>query len=339
MLKDLSIHLVGNKSLDQDLVLSQQSILLDEEMNSLLDFYFLKPFQQSEYYRFDHHSDVALNEVFQYVSNIFDNPENLHEQSVSLAKHLYECSTHPNIKAGEFYVVYFSDCVLEDEVTDAIGLFKTENKDTFLQVKEQNLAFAITSQEGIHINKLDKGCLIYNSNKENGYLLSIVDNTNKGNDAQFWKDDFLNIIQVQNIYTHTQEMMQMAKKFVVDQLPQEYEISKADQIDLLNKSVDYFKQRETFDKVEFEQEVFAPAGVVQSFREYDQQYTEKHELEIEDQFVLSPQAVKKQARIFKSVLKLDKNFHIYIHGKRDWIEKGVDEDGRKFYKIFYENEA
>ena len=49
--------------------------------------------------------------------------------------------------------------------------------------------------------------------------------------------------------------------------------------------------------------------------------------------------MKRQARVFKSVLKLDKNFHIYIHGDRNKIEQGVDEKGRKFYKIYYEQEA
>jgi hypothetical protein len=48
--------------------------------------------------------------------------------------------------------------------------------------------------------------------------------------------------------------------------------------------------------------------------------------------------VKKQAKIYKSILKLDKNFHIYIHGNREMITKGTDPDGRKFYKIYFENE-
>ena len=48
--------------------------------------------------------------------------------------------------------------------------------------------------------------------------------------------------------------------------------------------------------------------------------------------------MKKQARAFKSVLKLDKNFHIYIHGDRNMIEQGIDNDGRKFYKIYYQEE-
>jgi len=33
-----------------------------------------------------------------------------------------------------------------------------------------------------------------------------------------------------------------------------------------------------------------------------------------------------------------KNFHIYIHGRRDLIEKGTDESGKKFYKIYFEEE-
>ena len=61
-------------------------------------------------------------------------------------------------------------------------------------------------------------------------------------------------------------------------------------------------------------------------------------LDLDDRFTISADAVKKQARVFKSVLKLDKNFHIYIHGDRNKIERGVDEAGRKFYKIYYEQE-
>ncbi|MCC6583451.1 MAG: nucleoid-associated protein, partial [Chitinophagales bacterium] len=39
------------------------------------------------------------------------------------------------------------------------------------------------------------------------------------------------------------------------------------------------------------------------------------------------------------VLKLDRNFHIYIHGNTEMIQQGIDEDGRKFYKIFYQEES
>jgi len=50
--------------------------------------------------------------------------------------------------------------------------------------------------------------------------------------------------------------------------------------------------------------------------------------------------VQKQQKLFKSVLKLDKNFHVYIHGRRDLIERGYDEAvGKKFYKLYYDEES
>ena len=53
--------------------------------------------------------------------------------------------------------------------------------------------------------------------------------------------------------------------------------------------------------------------VMASFNEYKNNFQIEREIEIEDGFAISESAVKKQARIFKSVLKLDKNFHVYIH--------------------------
>jgi hypothetical protein len=42
----------------------------------------------------------------------------------------------------------------------------------------------------------------------------------------------------------------------------------------------------------------------------------------------------------KSVIKLDKNFHIYIHGERQMVEKGYDAEKQlNFYKLFFKEEA
>jgi len=116
-------------------------------------------------------------------------------------------------------------------------------------------------------------------------------------------------------------------------------MSKAHKIDLLNRSVDYFKKHDQFDKEEFEQDVLFHPNVIESFQKFDRNYRRENELELADNFDISAQAVKQQAKAFKSVLKLDKNFHIYIHGNRELIEQGIDENGRKYYKIYYEREA
>ena len=107
----------------------------------------------------------------------------------------------------------------------------------------------------------------------------------------------------------------------------------------VNRSVQYFKSHAEFDREEFTQEVFAQEGAIKSFNKYSDRFQSENNVELADNFEISAHAVKRQARIFKSVLKLDKNFHIYIHGDRNRIEQGVDEAGRKFYKIYYDQES
>ena len=133
-MKNTALHVVGNKLNQDNIILSKNGIRIDSNIEKILSNYFLPPFTSEEYYQLYHESDLVLNEVYTYVSKVFDEPEQLYEQSVNLAKHLYEQSTHPKIKGGEFYTVYFKDCILDGETLDAVGLFKSENKDTFLKV-------------------------------------------------------------------------------------------------------------------------------------------------------------------------------------------------------------
>jgi hypothetical protein len=338
-IEGIYVHYVGNKLEEEPLVFSNTALNIDESVRGLLSQYFLSSFKSEEQYKFYHDTQLSLNEAYTYLKNIFEHPEWLQQESVHLAKHLYNQSTHPKIKGGEFYVVHFSNCMFDGETVEAIGLFKSENKDSFLQVDLSLEGMAIQAHQGINVNKLDKGCFVFKLEEEDGYRLAIVDNTNKNNEAQYWKDHFLKVLVVNNDFNQTNTFLGIAQKFVTQQLSEEFEVNKADQIDLLNKSVAYFKTHETFDKEEFENTVLSSEGVIESFRRYDESYRQENDIIIPDQFDISSQAVKKQARVFKSILKLDKNFHIYIHGDRELIEQGTDEQGRKFYKIYYEEET
>jgi len=338
-ISNIVLHKVGNKLNDEGIKFSKTVLITNEEVDKTLLKYFLVPFRTEQYFNFYHESDLWLNEVYVYVNKIFENSEKMHEQSVNLSKHLYEQSTHPKIKSGEFYTVYLKDCIVDGITTDAIGLFKSENKDTFLRVYPQGDGFEIESEKGVNINKLDKGCLIFNIEKENGYVVSVVDNTNKGAEAQYWKDDFLHVKPRKDEYYNTQNVLSLCKNFVTEELSQQTDISKADQVDFLNKSVEYFKTNENFDMADFAKVVMRKPEVIDSFNQYKSDYEMARELAILDSFSISESAVKKQARAIKSVIKLDKNFHIYIHGDRDMIEQGTDEEGRKFYKIYYSQES
>lgn len=338
-ISSLAIHNVGNKSNNDGIFLSKKITKVEGELNKTLISYFTSSFKSQEFFNLYHSSgELKLNEVFTFVSEIFDNPGRLYNQSVFLARHLYDVSTHAKIKGGEFYVVHFTDCMVEGETVDAVGLFKSENKDTFLKVHPVEDIYEVESQKGININKLDKGCIIFNTQRESGYTVVVVDNSNRGEDAIFWVDNFLQLMQRKDDYSHTQNTLSLCKNFITEELSQEREFSKADQADLLNKSINFFKEKDSFDFAAFANEVIEQPGLINRFKQYKSEYEQVAEIDIADNFTISNFAVKKQARIFKSVLKLDKNFHVYIHGNRDLIERGVDEDGRKYYKLYYKDE-
>lgn len=335
----IAVHFIGNKSEEEGVRFSNDKLLIDNDLKDLFSAYFTGSFKSSEFYNLSHPDDLKFNEVFNYVTEIFENPGNLFKQSQNLAKHLYEHSTHPKIKAGEFYTAYFYNCDIEGETVDAVGLFKSENKDTFLKVLQSNGDFVVNSDEGININKLDKGCLIFNTEKEKGYLVAIVDNMSRVAEAQYWKDDFLQLRPRNDDYHHTQNLLNMCKNFVVEKLPESFEVTKADQVDMLNRSVKFFKEKETFNMEDFASEVIQQPEVASAFQDYKQQFAGERELEISDEFNISDCAVKKQQRIFKSVIKLDKNFHIYVHGNKELIERGFDDvTGMHYYKVFFREE-
>ncbi len=339
-IEKIVLHKVGNKNLEEVISLSKSELKVDESIKELLLTYFLTPFKSEEYYHLHHESDINLNEVYTFVSEIFENKSELFEQSINLAKHLYEKSVHPKIKGGEFYVAYFKDFIVDGETVDAVGLFKSESKETFLKIYTTGDNFTIESDDGININKLDKGCLIFNTEKENGFLIATVDNLSKGAEAAYWMDDFLKVMAREDKYFFTENVMSMCKNFVMNKLPEEFEIDRADQADLLNKSVQYLKEKESFDMNEYAEEVMQEPQIIDSFKNYKQEFVNDYDLNISDSFEISGAAFKKQARRMRSVIKLDKNFHIYVHGKREYIKRGYDaESGLNYYQVFFNKES
>ena len=331
------LHFVGNKVADDGLYLSDSLLELKNDLKNTLINYFVNSFSSEELFELYHDSGIEFNVVYGAASRIFDNPDSLHEQSVNLAKHLYEQSSHPKIKGGEFYTVYFRDCIVDGDTVDAVGLFKSENKDTFLRVLHEGGNFNLESEQGINIKKLDKGCLIFNKERENGYVVAVVDNTNRGIEAQYWMDDFLHVRQRKDGYANTQNAMAMAKNFVTKALPEQFEVSKADQIDLLNRSLEFFKEKDTFDMEEFANEVIEQPKVIESFRDFKRNYESENDIVIDDNFSISDYAFKKQQRSYKRVINLDKKIQIIINGNRSQVEQGEDERG-KYYKVYYKEE-
>ena len=333
----LTVHYTGNKQNGGALLLSKQEQTLDRDLRVRLAEALTGRFGQChERYTFHHSSSLEYNEVYNFSRALFNDSTTFYDQSVRIAKHLFEVSLHPKIKPGELYTAFFTGIEDGEQPLNAIGLFKAENRSLFadLQPKDEDLSLEL--REGVELAKIDKGCLILNRAAEKGFELLIFDSNGKGEEAQFWKDKFLGVLLVQNEYVQTQEFLTITKNFVTRQMPGEFEVSKTEQIDILNRSMDYFKTHGSFDRSEFETEVLHHENLIHSFRKFDQE----NRMEPLEEFDISREAVKRQSRVFKSVIKLDRNFHIYVHGDRELIEKGFDEALQKhYYKIYFDHET
>ena len=339
IIRSVSAHSIRKGNDQQELKLSEAPLDIESDLlKTPLLCYFLQNFATPEYYHFTFlDDDSTSNPIYTLSKQIFDDKRSFHENSISIARQLFAASQHPNIKPGDLYIAHFSGVILDNNPQEAVGIFKAENKETYLKLHVDTPKFRIGAEEGVNVKKLDKGCLILNVEQEDGYKILIVDNVNKS-EAHYWKQDFLNIRPCVDAFHHTHNFMNLTRQYVGDQLDEEFSVSKADKIDLLNKSVNFFKSREIFNQHDFENEVFEDASVIESFRKYEKSLMS--DTDISNNFEISAQAVKRQARIFKSVLKLDKNFHIYIHGNRELIEKGFDQTmNRHYYKIYFDQET
>src|SRR4051812_38123958 len=182
-LQQVIVHKIGNPSRGEELKLSVDALTLNDEIvRGLLTKYFLGAFNENELYQFVHLSDLKLNEVYTYVARIFEDPNSYIQQSSLLAQFLYSKSTHNKVKEGELYVVRFDHVPFEKEYIQALGIFKSETKETFLKVFPHGHNWEVIQEEGININKLDKGCLIFKTDTANGFKVCIVDSTNKQQD-------------------------------------------------------------------------------------------------------------------------------------------------------------
>lgn len=335
------IHKVGNPTRGEQLNLSENPLTLNDNIvRGLLAKYFLAPFNENDQHFFSHISDVNMNEVYTYVTNIFDDPKSFKQNAALIAQFLYSKSTHARVKEGELYVTQFSNVPFGTEYIDAIGIFKSETRETFLKVFSHGQSWEVGAEDGININKLDKGCLVFKQNRKEGYVCCLVDNANKQQDAQYWVNDFLQLKPYADSYHQTDQLMGMCKLFISNEMQEKFEVNKSDQIDMLNRSMEYFKTKDQFSLDEFSEEVIYHPEVVSAFKEYKQTYQQSKELELQDDFDIHLSAVKKQERAYKSILKLDKNFHVYIHGRKDLIEKGYDEmKSKHFYKLYFDEES
>lgn len=339
-IEHISIHRVGNKNKGEGIFLSTEPFALNDETTGLLKEYFFKPFREKEenYFKLSNDVDVEFNELYKLASTVFQDSSNSHEASKKIATLLFEQSNHPHIKSGEVYVTYLTGVHLDNEKVDAIGIFKSELKHDFLQFKEKESNLDIIVQQGININKLDKGCLILNVNKEDGYKVLSVD-SNKY-DTKYWLENFLGVVPLSDDNFKTKNYLKFCQNFAKDVvLPAE---DKQQEVLFMNRAVNHFAKNDAFEETNFLNEVMENPALIPEFKHYKVEKGPKYSIEDVSNFDIANKAVSDARRKIKNVINLDTNIQIKMdfinpESAEKFVEKGWDEERQMYYYLVYFN--
>lgn len=337
---NLSIHRVGNKSRNEAIFLSENPYGLNDEIMPLLKEYFFKPFREKEenYFQFAHEVDLEYNDMFNLATEIFTNPSEVHNVSKKITKHLFEQSNHPHIKNGEVYVAYLSNVSIDNNVVDAIGVFKSEIQTDFLQFEENGSNLEMILQQGINLNKLDKGCLIFNYKKEEGYKILTVDSNRY--DARYWLEHFLSVDAFQDENFMTKKYLKFCQDFAKEVvLPAE---DKQQEVLFMNRAINHFAKNDAFEETAFLNEVMENPEFIPEFKNYKVDKGEKYSIEDVTNFPIANAAVTDVRKKLKNTIHLDTNVQIKLDfvnsdSAQKFVEKGWDEEKQMYYYLVYFN--
>ena len=337
---NLSIHRVGNKSRNEALFLSENPYGLNDEIMPLLKEFFFKPFRDKEenYFQFAHEVDLEYNDMYNFATAVFNNPDEIHTVSKKMTQHLFEQSNHPHIKNGEVYVTYFSNVSIDNNVVDAIGIFKSEIQTDFLQFEEKESNLEMILQQGINLNKLDKGCIIFNIEKETGY--KILSSDSNKYDTKYWLEHFLGVDALADDNFFTKKYLQLCQNFAKDVVfPAE---DKKEEVMFMNRSMDYFAKNDNFEETSFLNNVIENPELIPEFKHYKQEKAPKFNVEDLTEFPISNTAVTASRKKIKNVIDLDTNIQIKMdfinpESAEKFVEKGWDEEKQMYYYLVYFN--
>ncbi|WP_053971536.1 nucleoid-associated protein [Mangrovimonas sp. ST2L15] len=338
----LIIHKVGNKFNHTKNAFSEDIVRFDDASYDLMLPFLLRPFGSVvQSYRFNHHASIALNEINTYSSQIFEDDDHFVETSKHIVEHLFEQSNSAQIKTGDVLVVLFEGIEYNEITTNAVGIFKIENKVDFFQTYLENSSYDVVVQKGINSKKVDKGCLILNQSDAEGRIILSADNNNY--DAQYWTKQFLNIKFADDANQHTQTYIELCRDFSEEVLKTSY--GNQEQSAFLAKTIDYFKEHESVDVEDFKDEVFFEDKHKELFDNYKKSFESELDIVVRNHFDVAEAVVKKEKRKLKTEIKLDTNIQIKLDidapdASEEYLERGYDEEKKMhYYKVYFNTEG
>lgn len=326
-IKIATIQVVGNKTRGEGL--SAASVLADvSESGEFLTKLLEKSFAMDDLKRFSYIESVELNPVYQFVSKMFDDKEAFLKQSVNIATFLYDQSLHPNIRNGELYVLLL-ECEYKKEPVEAIAILKSEKKDPFLATDNDGREISVRTIYGTGLKGLDKGCLVLNVERENGYVVGTVDNTNNGSDAQYWTDSFLHVTNCDDDYHETVKLTEMLTAFS----KQVAEQNAAEGAVVAKKATELLKKGETVQVEELTDKICATDEQREQFVTFRQEFEDAHG-EIADEVNVVAKAASRKPVTRMNMLRIGDVFEVKVLTPEARMEQGNDDAGR-YWKLYW----
>ena len=340
LIESITLQKVGSKLREEINVLANQEQQLTQEEEKALKGLFLSSVKAAtELQKFDHHIGLEYNTVYNLTAKYFAGEQDFVPFSNSVLSHLYEVSNHPQIKTGELFVVEFQDLEYNDIVTTGIGIFKIEKKMDYLNFNHRPEGVDFIIEKGVKLQKIDKGCLILNTEKDDGFRVLSVDNNFY--DAAYWKQSFLGLEEVKNDSYQTRHYLNLIKDFSANLIEENDSYA---QKDFLNQTMRVFNDNEFINKEIIEEELLAPFDVSDKFEEYKENYKTANQVELDESFNISEVTLRKEKKKIKSEISLDTRIQIKIDVEeidtvKDNMERGYDDEKKMhFYKVFFNEE-
>lgn len=300
---------------------------------NVLKEFFIKPFANVKTeYCFSHPVDLSYNIIYQTALKVLDG-EDFVKCSQDVFRHLQSVSTLPTIKDGDVFVAKVSDILVGDGYYEGLGIFKIERKSEFIETyldENGNMQFAI--KNGFSSNRIDKACLtVFTEKIPKCYLID----TSK--DTKFWRQDFLGLVPMANSYSQSKAVMAVFQSFMNEELKERVEMTKEEQVSLLNRWSEQVKTADVFQMKEAAQEVLGDKNVADMFAEYCRVYEEQEGVKLSGSFDVDKKAVTLPKKV--RTIKLDDTAEINLLKTGGFIERGYDEGkGMNYYKLYFSKE-
>jgi len=328
----LALQKVGHKVREESNIFAEQTTEFDESKEEQLVPFLLNPFKKTlELKQFSHHTErLEFNKMYNFCKQLFDEEIDFIDFSQEVLKHLFEISLHPQIKSGEVFTVQLNNVLFDGIPCNGIGIYKLENKSKFLRFDESK-SIDYNVLKGYKLDKLDKGVLILDTFRDDGFRVYSIDDKNV--ESEFWTKNFLDITPVTTPAFQTKKFIEAVKDFAEEVVLTETD--RKQQAEFIENTIVELSDNE-FMNLEIIDETLG------DYKNDFQNYLQEHK--VDPNFEISNHTLISESKKIKSELKLDTgakiNLDLQVPGcSTENLERGYDEEKKMFfYKVYFNSE-